>query len=319
MEPPERILLTGAAGFIGSHLTRKLIEEGYTAGILTRTTTNLWRVGDVRDRLGVFIADLRDADAVTAALTAFRPRALLHLATYYAVEHRPQEIGVMVDTNVKGTINLLEACRHAGVPLFVNTSTCAVYRDTGRFMSETDPVAPQNLYALTKFQAEEACRFYGDRYGIGSVSLRLFPPYGPADNDRRLIPYVIRALLTGEKAQMTTGMQRWDFVYVDDIVSAFLAVLARPEEAIRAGVFNVGTSEPHTVREVVTALREIVGSRSDLEWGALPHRPSEIWFNSAEIRRIREVLGWQPQVSLHEGLRRTVEWHRTQKREHAGD
>jgi nucleoside-diphosphate-sugar epimerase len=186
-------------------------------------------------------------------------------------------------------------------------------------MVETDPVHPQNLYALTKFAAEEACRFYSARYGVESASLRIFPPYGPADNARRMVPYVIGSLLRGEKVQLTTGKQQWDFVYVGDIADAYLAVLRRPGAAAAAGVLNVGTSEPHSVREVVETLKEITGSVSELAWGAVPHRATEVWFNSADIHRIGHVLGWQPKVPLRDGLRRTIDWYRAQEGDHAGE
>jgi nucleoside-diphosphate-sugar epimerase len=260
------------------------------------------------ERVSSHSGDLRDPASVQRAVEDARPDAIVHLATYYAVEHRPEELGVMMDTNVKGTIALLEACRDRELSLFLNMSTCAVYCEKEIPLVETDPVSPQNLYALTKLQAEDACRFYSDRLGVPAAILRLFPPYGPADNDRRLIPYVIRSILAGRDVQLTTGTQRWDFVYVEDVVSALLAALGKPKKATSAGPMNVATGDPLSIRELVIRIHEMLGSKGNLLWGAVPHRKTEVWYNSGSPEKIRSVLGWAPKTSLEEGLRHTVAW-----------
>jgi nucleoside-diphosphate-sugar epimerase len=313
-----RILVTGAHGFIGSHLTRALLEEGYEVGILRRKTSDLSRIRDLENHISHHPADLRDPASVQSAIGESGPDAIIHLATYYAVEHRPDEIGVMMDTNVKGTIALLDASQAGRIALFLNTSTCAVYREMETPLGEADGLSPQNLYALTKLQAEEACRFYSERLGVPAATLRLFPPYGPADNERRLIPYAIRTLLCDQDVRLTTGTQKWDFVYVDDIVSAFLAALRQPEKAASAGMMNVATRDPRSVREVVTRIREMTGSKGNLLWGAVPHRRNEVWYNSGSPERIRSVLGWEPRVSLDEGLARTIAWFRDHPRQTEG-
>jgi nucleoside-diphosphate-sugar epimerase len=304
----QRAFITGAAGFIGSHLTRRLVNEGYEVGIQKRETTDCSRIQDIIGEVKTYNLDIRDGSAVTKTLTEFKPDAIIHLVTYYAVEHQPHEIGVMMDTNVKGTVNLLEASHAAEVPYFINTSTCAVYRESGELLAEIDPLRPQNMYALTKLQAEEACNFYAENYGTGTVTLRLFPPYGPGDHERRLIPYVIRTLAEGRSPNLTTGRQRWDFVYVEDIVDAYMAAIAafpfaRPHEFI-----NIGTGEAPSVREVVETIRDVMGVGVELAWETIPHRKNEVWFNSADRRKATDLLGWRPKVSVREGLKRTLKW-----------
>jgi len=305
-----RVLVTGAHGFIGSHFTRALLTQGYEVGILSRETSDLSRIRDIAGRISSHSADLRDPSSVQRVVEESRPDAIVHLATYYAIDHHPEEVGVMMDTNVKGTIALLEASRDRGLSLFLNMSTCAVYLEKEVPLEEADPVSPQNLYALTKLQAEEACRFYRERLGVPSATLRLFPPYGPADNERRLIPYVIRSLLAGQEVQLTTGTQRWDFVYVDDVVAALLAALREPEKVASAGMMNVGTGDPCSVRELVTRVYDMLGSKGELLWGAIPHRKNEVWYNSGSPEKIRSVLGWEPRYTLDEGLERTIAWFR---------
>jgi len=313
-----RVLVTGAHGFIGSHLAAALLDRGYQVSILRREGSDLRRIGHLLDRITPLTADLRDPEQVQRAVRTASPDAILHLAAYYAVEHTPDQVSIMVDTNVKGAVALLDAARTVEIPLFVNTSTCTVYRERETPRAEADPVGPQNLYDLTKLQAEEACRFFRDRFSVPSVTLRIFPPYGPGDNERRLIPSVIRKLLAGESPALTTGMQRWDFVHVRDIVAAYLAVLSSPEQALHGGVFNVATGDPKTVREVVEQVRTLLGSGTELRWGAVPHRRNEIWLNSGNPEKIRTMLGWEPRVSPEEGLQETVTWFRDHPRKPGG-
>jgi nucleoside-diphosphate-sugar epimerase len=240
------------------------MADGYEIGILIRKGSDLSRISEIIDSISVYSGDVRDGDEISRIIGVFKPDALLHLVTYYAVEHVSQDIGVMVDTNVKGTINLLDASRIHGVKLFVNTSTCAVYGQKDRPLKETDPVSPQNLYAVTKLQAEDMCRFYAYNYGVDGITLRLFPPYGPGDHKRRLIPYVITSLLENKSPNLTTGKQQWDFVYIDDIVNAYRAVLIAYPFISSYDEINIGTGKPASIRDVILTIKQMTGSECGL-------------------------------------------------------
>ena len=311
MENLNRVLITGAAGFIGSHLTQRLMQEGFEVGILKRENSDVWRIKDLLDNIAAYDVDLRDTQEVSKAVSHFRPDVIFHLATYYTVEHKPQEVSLMVDTNVLGTINLLEASKESMVKLFVNTSSCFVYKESKEKLRENADLSPLNLYALTKIQAEQACSFYAEEYGLKTITFRLFPPYGPADHERRLIPYVIKSLLEGKKLKLTTGTQRWDFVYVGDIIEAYFKLLNIPNLPTKHEIFNIGTGNAVSVREVVSGIKEITDVALEPDWGAIPHRKNEVWFTCADIRKTETFLGWQPKIQmLEEGLKLTVEWYK---------
>lgn len=301
-----RIFITGTTGFIGSHLTKALLAGGYEIGALLRTGSDTSRLAGSLDAISVFKGDVQDSDAVYRSIGDFSPDAILHLVTYYAVEHASVDIGLMVDTNVKGTVNLLQAAKEHGVKLFVNTSTCAVYEQKDRPLTENDPVCPQNLYAVTKLQAEEACQFYALNYGVDGLTLRLFPPYGPGDHERRLIPYVIASALQNTSPALTTGRQKWDFVYVDDIVNAYLAVLNAYPLKSPYDVVNIGTGQPVSIRDIVLMIMEMTHGTCELAWGAVPHRKNEVWFNSADISKAKKILAWEPATSIHDGMHQTI-------------
>jgi len=309
----QRIFVTGATGFIGSRLTRRLVEDGYTVGVIIRDGSDPRQFEEILEKLSVFKGDIRDGNATFQLISDFSPDCIIHLVTYYAVEHVPAEVEVMVDTNVKGTINLLDAARQHGVKLFINTSTSAVYEQKDRQLSETDAVHPQNLYAVTKYQAEIASDFYALNYGVDAISLRVFPPYGPGDHDRRLIPYIIKSFLDGKSPTLTTGLQKWDYLYVDDLVNAFLAVLRNYPFANHYEVVNIGTGSPVSIRDLVMTVMKKMGRKYPLAWGAVPHRKNEVWFNSADITKAQKFLGWKPETGLDEGLERTIAWCRNKQ------
>jgi nucleoside-diphosphate-sugar epimerase len=310
MKKLDRILITGATGFIGSHLTRKLTHEGFEVGIMKRENSDVWRIKDLLDKITTYDVDLRDTHGVSKAISHFKPDVIFHLATYYAVEHKPQEIPLMVDTNVLGIINLLEASKDSIVKLFVNTSSCFVYKESKNKLKENDDLNPLNLYALTKIQAEQACSFHAEKCRLETVTFRFFPPYGPADHERRLIPYVIKSLLKGERPKLTTGWQRWDFIYVDDIVDAYFKLLSVPDIPQKHEIFNIGTGNAVSVREVVSRIKEIIGTELEPDWGAIPHRKNEVWFTCADTSKAETVLRWQPKTQiLGEGAELTVKWY----------
>jgi len=306
-----KILITGATGFIGSHLTERLAQEGFEIGILKQENSNTWRIENLLDKISVYEVDLLDTKSIYKVVSDFRPDTIIHLAAYYSVEHKQEEISSMIDTNVLGTVNLLEASKETGIKLFINTSSCFVYKESENKLKEDADLSPLNLYALTKLQVEQACTFYAEKYELKVVTFRLFPPYGPKDHERRLIPYVIKNLLNGNKPRLTTGMQRWDFVYVDDIVEAYFRLLNIPDFPVKHELFNIGTGNATSVREVVSRINEIIGGNIELEWGVIPHRKNEVWFICADIQKTVTSLGWNPKTQvLEEGLELTVKWYK---------
>jgi nucleoside-diphosphate-sugar epimerase len=306
----KKIFVTGATGFIGRHLVHRLKAEGYSVGALVRPSSASQKTGRI-EGISYFHGDIRNYEEIKTAFFAFEPEAIIHLVTYYAVLHRADEIGVMIDTNVKGTINLLEAAKESGaVQLFINTSSTQVYEQKKQRLKEEDSIKPQSLYAVTKLYAEEACSYYADAFNLPCVTLRLFPPYGPEDHERRLIPYVIASILKNTPPNLTTGKQEWDFVYVDDIVNAYLAVLRSYPFKEDHAIFNVGTGEAISLRSIVEKIRGDIGSDMDLLWGSVAHRANEVWYNSADITKAQTVLHWTPETGIDVGIHKTVAWFR---------
>jgi nucleoside-diphosphate-sugar epimerase len=307
----KRILITGATGFIGSHLTQRLVTENYEVCILKRKGSDMSRLKGL-ENIATYSLDLQDSREVSKAVLHFSPDVIYHLATAYG----GGQLSVMIGTNVLGTINLLEAAKDTSVKLFVNTSSGFVYGAHEYKSRETDTLNPVNLYALTKIQAEQACSFYADTYGLKTLTFRLFAPYGSHDHGQRLIPYTIETLANDERPKTTTGQQRWDFVYIDDVIEAYLKILGIHNLPTKHEIYNIGTGYAISVMEVVLKIKEIIGSELEPEWGVIPHRDNEVWFCCADMSKTEAFLGWKPEMQiLGECLEQTVKAYMERKDE----
>lgn len=174
-------------------------------------------------------------------------------------------------------------------------------------MRETDAVLPRNLYGQAKHAAMLLTQALSERWGMRFCGIRPFWTYGPMDDELRMIPYVIRQLLEGKRPRVTAGEQLWDFLYVEDAARA-LTGLAACNDA--AGIFNLGSGAPRSIKDVITLIRDLIDPKLQIGFGEIPYEPNQVMHLEADISKLRLATGWKPEISLEEGLRRTVEWFR---------
>jgi len=301
-----RCVVTGASGHVGSFLTRLLLERGHEVLAVVRPTSDLWRIGDVLDRVSLAYAELEEADGLVPQLCEFRPDVTFHLAWMgVTADHRNSE--AQITTNLLGTLKFFQAVRAARCPVFVGLGSQAEFGLYDRALTEDLPVRPVTAYGVSKLSAGLLTAKLAEISGLRHVWLRLVSTYGPKDDTRHLIPSVILQLLRGESPRLSPGGQLCDYLYVGDTAEALLSA-ATAENA--SGVLVFGSGEVHSVREICEKLKDLIDPGATLAFGAEPYRPDQIMHLEAEIGRIRSVTGWSPSVSLDEGLARTVAYHR---------
>ena len=312
-----RVLITGATGFIGSHLAERLAGEGAEVTLAVEPGASKANVADILDRVRVREADLRDVQTVQQLVQGCQPSIVYHLAAVGVTDPGVSPT-LAAQVNVLGTLNLLEALSETELNCFVNTGTCYEYGHNSPPMREDQMVDPVNAYAASKSAAWLFCNMYHRTRGYPIVTVRPFSVYGPRQSERALIPQAIISALCGAKGlatgfAMTGGEQTRDFTYVDDVVEGYIrASLAK--EAIGQTI-NLGTGEEHPIKSVVLRVLELTGNPVEPSIGALPYRPREIWRLYSDRGKAAELLDWRPQVGLEDGLRRTVAWYADQKAE----
>jgi len=301
-----RILVTGCAGFIGSNLCRMLLDEGHeVAGIdnLSAGTRENVPAGVELHEL-----DIRDPGIGRAFAGC---QAAFHLAAKNCLLDCMQSPIETADVNVRGTVQVLEAARAAGVPKLIYADTSAEYEGIVDFPSRVDRVHPVGTYAVSKRSAWHFCDSYSRLYGLRLTTLRYFNVYGPAQDFRRVVPPVMSAfimkMLAGTAPTIYgTGAKRRDFIYVDDVNRFHLLCLhdARTD----AGVFNVGSGVSHSIREIFDAIEAQLGT--GLAPAFAPDLPGEAEITLADLSE-SAAAGWRPEIDLTEGLRRSIEYIRT--------
>lgn len=304
-----RVLVTGAEGFIGSHLVEALLREGADVRALIRYDPRGSR-GWLEESQGAEIVagDVRDPGRVAQAVGG--REVVFHLAALIGIPYSYLAPSSYIDTNIGGTFNVLEACRSAGVERLVHTSTSEVY-GTARTVpiDESHPLQPQSPYSASKIGADAMALAFQHSYGLPVAVIRPFNTYGPRQSARAVITTILAQLHSGaEELRLGSTSPSRDFNYIDDTVAGFLAV-ARCDRAI-GDVVNVGSGREVTIGELVEMLFEITGRKARVLTDPQRVRPedSEVERLVADIARAREWASYAPRMSLEEGLRVTSEW-----------
>ncbi|MHB8437631.1 MAG: NAD-dependent epimerase/dehydratase family protein [Acidimicrobiales bacterium] len=310
LRPGSRALVTGASGFIGSHLVRRLVDDGVEVHALTSSVSSLVpvRLVSLRDRITIHEGSLADRSAMDAVVAAARPTHVFHLGAYTHVGKSWQRVDECVDVNVGGTANLLQALAGSGYERFVNIGTSEIYGDVPVPFREDMVVHPVSPYSATKYAAECLCRVFQQGHGWPIVLLRPFNAYGPGQTPDRIIPEVIVRALRGQDLRMTQGRQTREFNFAGDLADGMIRAAVTP--GIEGQLFNIGCGEDVSIRDVTTTILDLMGNPVQAHFGALPDRPTEIWEMRCDNTRAREILGYSPGHTLEEGLAETIDWYR---------
>jgi NAD dependent epimerase/dehydratase len=308
-----KVLVTGAGGFIGSHLVETLVRRGGDVRAFVRYNSRndfgLLEASppEILAEVDVFVGDLTNPEAAQGAAAGCD--IVLHLGALIPIPYSYRHPREFVAANVEGTLNILEACRRAGVSRLVQTSTSEVY-GTAQAVSiaEAHPLHPQSPYAASKVASDQLALSYHRSFDVSVVVARPFNTYGPRQSARAIIPTIVTQALTSEEIELGSVSTTRDFLFVDDTVEGFLACAAR--EGIEGETFNFGTGTEVSIGELVSRIAAQLGRELRVVQSSERLRPpaSEVERLVADAKKARAELGWAPRVDLDEGLRRTIEW-----------
>jgi UDP-glucose 4-epimerase len=305
----KRVIITGATGFVGANLARRLLRDGHEIHALVRPNYADWRIRDIRSDLRLSEVNLQDAESLDLAVKGIRPDWVFHLAAHGAYSWQA-DVGQIAITNIMGTINLVEACLKTGFETFVNTGSSSEYGFKDHAPSEQEWLEPNSHYAVTKAAATMYCRYTAQSRNARLYTLRLYSVFGPYEDSKRLMPTLIVRGLRGELPPFVNPDTARDYVYVDDVCDAYLlAATAADQEP--GEVYNVGAGIQTSIREVVEVARKILKITAEPQWGAMLGRQwdTNVWV--ADSRKIHSKLGWRPNHTFEQGFELMVEWFRS--------
>lgn len=307
------VLVTGAGGFIGSHLTEELVRRGarVRAFVHYRVTDDRaslnWSPPEILEEIEFVSGDLRDVETVARAVRG--SDKVFHLGALIGIPYSYRSPRDVVETNVTGTLNVLQACRDGAVGQLLHTSTSEVY-GTARTVPirEDHPLQGQSPYSASKIGADHLVESFTKSFEVPAVIVRPFNTYGPRQSARAIIPTVISQALAGDTLRLGSLDPTRDFNFVGDTVNGFLDIAAA--NITNAEVFNLGTGKEYSIGEMVDRVGQILGKRLQVEHDPQRLRPpaSEVERLIADSSKARERCGWEPQVTFDEGLQRTVSW-----------
>ncbi|MBH64916.1 MAG: nucleotide sugar epimerase [Chloroflexi bacterium] len=310
-----KILVTGCAGFIGSRVVKELALRGdQVIGVDNLVNSydprvKQWRVDNVLSSLEIdwVNLDITESGDVSELVSETSPDVVINLAAQAGVRQSIEDPNTYYSTNVIGVINLLEACKRSGVSRFLQASTSSVYgANQMPFVEDAIIDSMTSPYATSKKAAEDLCRLYSDLFGINVTVFRFFTVYGPAGRPDMSIFRFVKWIAEGSSLHLNgDGTQQRDFTHVDDVVRGVLAAL---DNNHRFEIFNLGSDRPTELNRIIDKIEVLLGRSASIEQHPLPD--TDVTATWANISRSREILNWEPQISLDEGLKTVVDWYR---------
>ena len=291
------ILITGATGFLGSHLLPMLLDNGHTVIILKRTFSDLRMIKSYLSHIKCY--DI-DKDALDIVFNNENIDVIIYLATNYG-KNPHRNITEILESNINLPSKLLNIGIENGIQGFINT--------------DTDTNLEYSLYSATKKAFGDIAKFFAANYDLKIVNLKLETLYGQNDHNNHFIPLVIERTLNNKNIKTTKGDQKRDFVFVEDVAHAYIATLKnflnfkKPYTEI-----NIGSGKIISLKKIVATVEILAGKKTKIDWGAIPYSKNEIFDKTTDIKAAKKLLDWIPQTSLEKGLKNTIRWHIEQQK-----
>jgi nucleoside-diphosphate-sugar epimerase len=297
------VLLTGATGFLGSHLLEALIQQDYSVVILKRSTSNLWRIEHL---VGYYKSYDIDIHAIELVFKEQRIDVVVHLATLYKKFEESKDVSEMLSSNVTFPSELVVEAVNYGVKGFINTGTFFEYDCSIQPVSELAETKAFNFYAKTKLAFETILKTYSDQLSVNTF--KLFSPFGEKDNPK-LIHLIVKNAIKNEPLNLSEGLQKIDLIYAKDIVNAYIKSIERMVSTSfkpEFEVFNLGSGSPLSIRDILSLVEEELGKRLEVNWGESSKNDAPIVY--ADTKKIKNLLQWQQTYGVRLGIKNTIEY-----------
>ena len=301
----KNVLITGATGFVGSCLTHRLVRVDCDLHIIKREQSSIWRIKDILNQVVIHNVNLIDGNSLVKLVRNIKPEIIFHTATYGGYPFQ-KYVNKIIQTNIMGMVNLVNACSKVGFSIFVNTGSSSEYGVKSKPMNEADLLEPNDNYGIAKASATLFCQAKARSEKLPIVTLRLFSPYGYYEELTRLVPSVIISCLTGKNPKVSSPEPVRDFIFIEDVLDAYIKAANVPNAG--GEIFNIGYGQQHSVGEVVNKIVELTGGKVNPEWGGISKRTNEPTIWQADISKAKDILKWEPRYDLEEGLNKTIKW-----------
>lgn len=297
------ILVTGATGFIGSHLIERLLKEKNNLIIIKRSFSKMERINNIisqyKDNVILFDIDKQELDNV---FNKYEIEGIFHLATSYVKDTSTEKIKTMTQSNIEFPTELLDFAVRYEVKYFINTGTFFEYSLDKLPLTETSKIDFLNYYSTTKIAFEDILKFYTKKYSIKSSTLKLFTPYGSRDNENKIIPYLIINTLKNQEVNIKNPNNRLDIVHVNDIIDAYMNVKDKILSFDNYEVFNIATDVNYSINEIYSVIKYIIKQEDYvLDEKTLPI------FN--DCTKTKNILKWEPKLKIEDGIKLTVDYY----------
>lgn len=309
-----KVLVTGATGFIGSNLVRRLLDNGFNVYVLIRPNSTIG-TGRLDKYKGINKIFGNSTDLILKAkeLPAFD---ICYNLASYGVDYRQQDLELVINGNIKFTLDIIEFCSLNNTRLLVNTGSCFEYGvNEEELLTEKHVINPQGIYGSAKAASVIMGNTYAKMKNVKMITLRPFGVYGSDEGMHKLVPQLMNAVIKNESMSLTEGMQIRDYIYLEDLLDAYIE-LGSNEGVKPYEIFNVCSSEKTTIKDIVRIICEVSDSDISLfKFGAIPYRENEVMSFVGDNSKIKEKINWGPKHSLRDGLELTFKWYKRNQEE----
>ena len=300
----EYVLLTGGTGFIGSHLLEELLNQNKKVILLKRSFSNTWKISEFLEHENLTLKNI-DEDNLSDIFNQYDINGIFHLSAFMQRKHESESIKEMIDSNITFPCQLLENSINSNVKFFINTGSFFEYKLANSPISENHEIESFNLYGATKTAFEDILKFYQNSYGLNCSTLKLFTPYGPKDDERKIVPYLIINSLKKNDILIKSPDKILDFIYVTDIADAYISVMNSISKFKDYNSFNVGTGIGTTIKDVLAIIESKLGKNENVSFENV--ESDKVWCSN---EKIKELTGWTAKTKLEDGIGQTIRYYK---------